>query len=145
MTLREQIVEEARSWIRTPFHHEARVKGQGVDCGMLLAEVFEAVGLVPHVAPEHYPPDFMLHRNEERYLDVVLKYAVEVTDPDFAPLPGDIVLFQHGRVYSHGGVVISWPKIIHASFPERFVVIGDATQPPLSAKKRRFFRVRALL
>jgi cell wall-associated NlpC family hydrolase len=37
--LRAAVVREAESWIGTPFHHAARVKGAGIDCLMLLAEV----------------------------------------------------------------------------------------------------------
>src|SRR5262249_43477037 len=46
---RAAVVAEAESWIGTPFHHAARVKGAGVDCLMLLAEVYERAGIVPHL------------------------------------------------------------------------------------------------
>ncbi|MDO6044547.1 hypothetical protein Q4P48_08410 [Neisseria gonorrhoeae] len=45
--LRARIVEEARSWLGTPYHHHAMVKGAGVDCAMLLVAVYGAVGLLP--------------------------------------------------------------------------------------------------
>lgn len=32
MTTREEIVAEARSWINTPYRHQGRTKGVGVDC-----------------------------------------------------------------------------------------------------------------
>ena len=32
---RAAVVKEAESWIGTPFHHAARVKGAGIDCLML--------------------------------------------------------------------------------------------------------------
>jgi len=32
MTTSEQIIAGARSWIDTPFHHQARLKGVGCDC-----------------------------------------------------------------------------------------------------------------
>lgn len=40
----EAIVAEARSWIGTPFHWEASVKGVGCDCKGLLAGVARACG-----------------------------------------------------------------------------------------------------
>jgi cell wall-associated NlpC family hydrolase len=138
---RERIVSEAKSWLRTPFHHEARVKRVGVDCGMLLLEVFEGVGLIPHLSPPHYGPDFMMHRKEEWYLAYVQQFADELTDgPPY--LPGDVLLFRHGRIFSHGAIVINWPRIIHASAPDRVVLDADATQHPLSAQKYRAFRYR---
>jgi hypothetical protein len=32
MPTRAQIVTEARTWLGTPFHHQGRVRGVGVDC-----------------------------------------------------------------------------------------------------------------
>ncbi len=105
------VVREALSWAGTPYHHQGRVKGSGVDCGQILAAVYEAAGIVdaPEI-PQEYPPDWHVHRSEERYLATVERYATNVPDA----LPGDIVLFRFGRCLSHGGVVIRWPWIIHS-------------------------------
>lgn len=35
-----QAVAEAITWLGTPYHHQGRVKGVGVDCGTLLCEVY---------------------------------------------------------------------------------------------------------
>ena len=66
---REAVIREAESWIGTPFHHAARIKGAGVDCLMLLAEIYERAGVVPHIDPPFYVPDWHLHRDAERYLE----------------------------------------------------------------------------
>jgi cell wall-associated NlpC family hydrolase len=134
---RKEIVDEAISWLRTPYHHEARVKRSGVDCGMLLAEVFERVGLIPHIDPSHYPPDFMMHRADEWYLSIISTYCHEIEGD---PLPGDVMLFKVGRLYAHGGIVIDWPMIIHASIQDKVVAWGDANLNPLAARQKRFFR-----
>lgn len=39
------VIEEARSWIGTPFMHQGRVKGIGVDCVGLLAGVARDLGI----------------------------------------------------------------------------------------------------
>ncbi len=44
-TTREQIVTEARSYLGTPFHHQARLKGVGVDCVGLIVGVAHALEL----------------------------------------------------------------------------------------------------
>ncbi len=49
--IRAAVVAEAHRWLRTPYHKHGRVLGAGVDCSMLLAEVFEAAGAIPHVDP----------------------------------------------------------------------------------------------
>ena len=134
---RRLIVEEAKSWLKTPFHNEARIKGGGVDCGMLLLEVFEKRELMPHVDPKHYAMDFMLHRNEEWYLETVQQYAYEIFRN---ALPGDIILYKSGRVYSHGGIIIKWPQIIHASYPDRQVCYGEVGQSFLRNKIYLLFR-----
>jgi len=42
--LRRAVIAEAREWILTPFHHEQRCKGVGVDCTGLVIAVGEAAG-----------------------------------------------------------------------------------------------------
>lgn len=44
-TLRAAIVFEARTWLGTPFHHQGRVKGVGVDCAGVPIGVAQALGL----------------------------------------------------------------------------------------------------
>lgn len=132
--LRAAVVGEAQSWIGTPFHHAARLKGVGVDCLMLLAEVYERAGVSFHIAPPFYVPDWHLHRDAERYRDGLLRYTQEVA----APLPGDIALFRFGRTLSHGAIVTDWPHVIHAYWAIG-VVRGDATLHPLKDRPARFF------
>ena len=108
---RAAVVKEALSWQGTPYHHQARVKGAGVDCGMFLAEVFERAGVIPHAEVEAYPPDWHQHQDEERYLANVERFAHQV---DRAPLPGDIILYRFDKAISHGAIVVAWPQIIHS-------------------------------
>lgn len=133
--LRASVVREAESWIGTPFHHAARVKGAGVDCLMLLAEVYERAGIVVRVEPPFYVPDWHLHRDAERYREGLLHYARAIEGP---PLPGDIALFRFGRTFSHGAIVTRWPRLIHAYW-NIGVVHGDATLYPLAGRPVKFF------
>ena len=120
---RSRVVQEALSWLRTPYHHMARVKGAGVDCGMILAAVYEDSGVTPAIDPGEYPNDFMLHRSEERYLALVERYAHRIEGP---PLPGDLALYRFGRCISHGAIVIQWPQVVHAYAVTGSVVLDDA-------------------
>ena len=133
---RRAVAEEVQTWLGTPFHHQGRVKGAGVDCAMLLAEVYRRCGLVPQIDPGYYPPDWHLHRDAERYLDTLLPYARELA----APGPGDVAVFRFGRTYSHGAIVTAWPRLVHAYWL-RGVVRGDATLNPLAGRPVRFFGV----
>src|ERR1700730_18391720 len=109
--LRASVVKEATSWSGTPFHHAARVKGAGVDCLMLLAEVYQRAGVVAPIEPPFYVPDWHLHRDAERSLEGLPRYASEITGP---PLSGDIALFRFGRTFSHGAIVTAWARLGHA-------------------------------
>lgn len=132
---RAAVVEEAASWIGTPFHHAARLKGVGVDCLMLLAEVYERAGVCARrIEPPFYVPDWHLHRDAERYLEGLLRYTREIASPE----PGDIALFRFGRTFSHGAIVTAWPRVVHAYWASG-VVRGDATLHPLKDRPVRFF------
>lgn len=135
---RDAIVAEAMTWLRTPFHHEARVKRAGVDCANLLIATYAAVGLVPDVKPAHYPADFMFHQKEEKFLSYLLQYARPVEDGK----AGDIAMFRFGKSASHGSLVLEWPTIIHAYMPEGAVVLSDATKGKLSGRFAGFYRLK---
>ena len=109
---RARIVEEARSWVGTPYHNMADIKGVGVDCGMLLVRVFVDLGLVEPFDPRPYTSDWMLHRSEEVFLTSLLDRATPVETPE----EGDVILFKYGRCYSHGAIVARAEPltIIHA-------------------------------
>lgn len=132
---RGRVVRIAREWVNTPYHTEARLKHIGCDCATLLVEVYAEAKVVPRFDIEHYPPDWHLHKSEELYLNQVLKYAREI----YEPKPGDICLWQMGRTFSHGAIIIEWPTIIH-SVMGRGVLYGDASNDAdLIDRKRRFF------
>jgi len=118
--IRTKVVEIARTWLRTPYASNACVKGLkgGVDCAMILIAVYSEAGVIDWFDPRPYPTDWHFHQNEERYMNTVTKYAKEVPGPDQrAPKMGDLVLFKIARTFAHGGIVTTWPSIIHARSP----------------------------
>lgn len=132
MGMRDRIVEEARSWIGTPYHHMADRKGEGVDCGMLLIRVYASLGLCDDFDPRPYTFDWMLHRSEELFRDRLLARSKIVEQPQ----PGDIILFRVGRCYSHGSIVTSVEplKVVHAVLRYGRVVEEEVrTNPKLRA------------
>lgn len=133
---RAKVVAEARKWLGTPYHHQADVRGSGVDCIMLLVRAFVDAGACAPVDPRPYRDEWFLHRSDELYLGGVLDYCVEVQ----APRPGDIMLFRWGRCYSHGGLVTAADPltIIHAYQPAgRVIEEVVATNGMLTEPRRR--------
>ena len=126
---RRAVVAAVRKWVLTPYHFEADILGAGVDCGMLLVRVFVDLGLVPPFDPRPYPPDWMLHRDEEKYLGWVYKACGPVEKPQ----PGDIALFRFGRCYSHGGIVTEADPValVHAFRDVSMVVEERLAQNPV--------------
>lgn len=116
---RQRIVAEAMSWIGTPYVSNARVKGVaggGTDCVMLLIAVYGDMHMLPaDLDPRPYPPQWHVHRNEELYMQQILKYSYEVNPPPLRmPKPGDLVMFKVGRVFAHGAIIVGWPNVVHA-------------------------------
>lgn len=141
MITRKDVIAEAMSWLRTPWHHQALVKGGGVDCAHFLVGVFENVGLVDAPDLGYYPPDWHLHQDRPRFLETLAQYADPVADS----LPGDIAMFKFGRHAAHGSIVVDWPVIIHAYRDERAVVLSDvAASAALSKRFAGFWRVRGV-
>lgn len=134
---RARVVEIARTWLKTPYHHQGRVKGAGVDCAMLLCEVYHEAGLVPQIDPTPYPPDWHLHRGEERYLAWVKEFCRRVD----VPQPGDLAMFKFGRCQAHGAIIVDWPQIIHA-----YIGVGctldEGDTPHLAERFRGFWTLK---
>ena len=102
------------SWVRTPYHHNARLKGIGVDCVWLLIEVYQTVGIVPQdFNPGNYSREWYFHRDQEIYLAGVETYSRKIAT--FEVGPGDVAVYKVGRCVSHGAIVIDDNLLIHAN------------------------------
>jgi cell wall-associated NlpC family hydrolase len=136
--LRSAIIIESLTWRNTPFVDCGRVKGAGVDCAQFIAAVYEKV-LGRKVAIESYSPQWHLHRDEERYIaGLMAEGCREISEPEV--LPGDIVLYKVGRCFSHGAIVVEWPRqIIHAVKLQRGVVYADPVRDKFVANRERKF------
>lgn len=110
---RKAVVEEAISWLGTTHHHQAKVKGGGVDCLQLFGMVFSNVGLIAPLPYIEYAPDGHLHHGEEVVLEWLRKYAFPIKIDKL--LPADLLVYKYGRRFSHGAIFIEPPRrIIHA-------------------------------
>lgn len=135
-TARQAVIDEAKSWLTTPWRHAGAVKGAGVDCGRLLIEIYANCGLIDRFVPEYYPQDFALHSSKERFLMAIERYAKPVD----SPLPGDVAVWKYGRCFSHAAIVVDYPVIIHAKIGEG-VLLDLADQGELKRRDVKYYSV----
>lgn len=114
---RQDIVTEARSWLGTPYVHQASTKGAGADCLGLLRGVWRAVmGVEPEAVPS-YSMDWSEPQGEERMWDAARRHLI--AKPVKEAAVGDVLLFRmrDRRVAKHVGLVSQikpLPQFIHA-------------------------------
>lgn len=107
------IVEEARTWLGTPFLPHAQVKGSGVDCAHLAKAIYSVVNeKAAGVRLPRYTMDGGDHLAEP-YIEKFIHEAGFVKC-DGVPLPGDLVTFKLGRISYHMGVMVTDLTFIHA-------------------------------
>lgn len=113
---RNRVIACARSWLGTPFHINAAIKGIGVDCLRLVWNSFIEAGVIVDPGRDswpHHDVQWSLHQDRDVLVEYVEQYAAEVTDR--WALPADIVLIKRpiDRVNAHAGLVVEWPRVIH--------------------------------
>ncbi|MCZ4354192.1 peptidase [Roseovarius aestuarii] len=99
-----QIVNAARSWIGTPYQHQASVKGAGTDCLGLLRGVWrEVLGGEPEV-----PPAYSMDWSEPARIEALWAAAKRHLHPKglHDEAAGDVLLFRmrDGAVAKHLGI-----------------------------------------
>jgi len=121
---RMRLIEEAKTWIGTPYHSEGRVKGAGCDCGTFLLGVLENAELLPHIDIPHYPEDIACHCAVPKYLMKIEEYCQRVNNNDRKI--GDILVyqFQGSKVPHHAAFVYDDEYLIH-SYTRQGVIISN--------------------
>lgn len=129
---REAVVAEARSWLGTPYQHQASLKGVGCDCLGLVRGVWRAVvGREPEPLPP-YRPDWAEPGGEEVLLSAARRWLSEA--PVRHARAGDVLLFRmapgspvkHAAILSEpaAGADGSGMRMIHAYWGRTVVENG---------------------
>ena len=111
---RSLIVAETRSWIGTPYRHQASLKGVGCDCLGLVRGVWRAViGEEPERAPP-YAPDWAEASSGEPLADAAARHLVAIERDTFRA--GDVLLFRWraNLPAKHAAIVTAPDKMVHA-------------------------------
>lgn len=103
---RAKIIEEARSWIGTPFKHQGRLKGLAVDCAGLVIGIAHALQLseFDYTAYSHQPDGITLKRLLNQQLKPIFLSAAQ---------SGDVLLMRFEAAPQHLAI-LSEEAIIHA-------------------------------
>lgn len=113
---RKQVVDETLTWIGTPYHHQARIKGIGVDCAQLLVGVAKGAGLINDEdlkkVPMNYSVEWNIHNREEVMLGILESMGCKPVVG--TPKPGDIIAFKVGRAHGHLGIIVTSTEFVHA-------------------------------
>lgn len=124
-----EIVAEARTWLGTPFHHQGRVKGAGVDCIGLVIGVARDLGLVDYASPAYgrIPNPVVMGRELRAHLL-----------PASAIDPGVVLWFAFAQAPQHVGIVTD-SGLIHA-YATAGKVVETGLDPQWIARTRGMFR-----
>jgi NlpC/P60 family putative phage cell wall peptidase len=111
---RNQIVAEARTWIGTPYRHQASVKGVGCDCLGLVRGIWRALyGSEPEALPA-YAPDWAEASGRDMLAAAAGRHMTRIEPCDAAP--GDVFLFRW-RAHlpaKHAAILTASGRMIHA-------------------------------
>lgn len=108
----DRVVEEALSWLGTPYLHQASVKGAGCDCLGLVRGVWRHLyGTEPGPLPI-YSPDWAENDDAEMLQKAAGKYLIFGSKPE----PGSVLLFRMfpASPIKHCGIMVSDQEFVHA-------------------------------
>jgi NlpC/P60 family putative phage cell wall peptidase len=114
MITRAAIVAEARTWLGTPYRHQASLRGVGCDCLGLVRGVWRALyGDEPEPAGA-YSPDWAEAAGGEPLADAALRHLAPVALEKFAA--GDVLLFRWrtGMTAKHAAIATAPGRMVHA-------------------------------
>jgi NlpC/P60 family putative phage cell wall peptidase len=114
MTEPEKIVVAARSWLGTPYRHQASLKHVGCDCLGLVRGVWRDVrGDEPEVPPS-YSQDWAEAGGAENLADAAQRHLFKIETQKIEA--GDVLLFRWKLHLpaKHAGIATSHDTMIHA-------------------------------
>lgn len=119
----EEIVAAARSFVGTPYRHQAATRGAGCDCLGLVVGVWRLLYAAPLPALPPYRADWRDARHGEALLDLAERFLRPAEGP---PQPGRVLLFRLGGtpLPRHCGIAVEDGRFVHAQEGQGVVEAG---------------------
>ena len=136
---RQQVVEEARSWIGVPYRHQGRTRAHGVDCLGLIVVVSHALGLSDY--------DTNNYRRDTIHATFLSTFRQEMQP---VPIPerseGDVLIFRQKRFPCHCGILTMKNGVEHFihAYGRRKGVFEEALPGEWQRRLTHCFRFRGL-
>lgn len=110
----DDVVRLAREWIGTPYHHQASLKGGGVDCLGLVRGVWRELYGEEAEAPPVYCSDWAEVTGREAMLEAARRHLV--SRPIGSVRAGDVLVFRYraGLPAKHAGIATARDHFVHA-------------------------------
>lgn len=133
-----QIIDCARSYVGTPYQHQGRKKGVGIDCVGLIVGVALECGL--YMQDAHGYPRLP-------YQGQIEQGALDAMDRILLPEPGCVALVRIRRFPQHAGIMTDANTVIHAYDPiyinqQRGLCIEQEIDPKWRERVHSFWRFR---
>lgn len=117
MLTRDKIITTSRSWIGTPYHHQASVKHAGCDCLGLLRGVYREINDLnddPEPIPSYSPDWAESNKGREDMLSAANRYLDPIPMKEYQP--GDVIVFRFRPTTAakHCAIVSYNDRMIHA-------------------------------
>lgn len=112
---RDAIIAAARTWVGTPYHHQASLKGVGCDClGLIRGLWRELYGPEPVALPP-YTRDWGDATGSESLMDAGCRHLTRLGEVR-AARPGDVLVFRmrDSGVAKHAGILVADDRMVHA-------------------------------
>ena len=112
--LQERVIAEARSWMGTPYRHQASLMGVGSDCLGLVRGVWRGIYGAEPEALKPYSADWAEAGGADALLEAARRNFIQ--KPIFDLADGDVILFRWkpSHAAKHLGILVSEHSFIHA-------------------------------
>ena len=118
---RSRVLQETRTWLGTPYQHQASEKGAGCDCLGLIRGIYRHLYGAEPVSPPPYSPNWAEEQGQETLYEAAQDWLHEI--PNRTARPGDVLLFRMSPNASCKHIaILSAPNVMTHAYWGRAVV-----------------------